>query len=102
MRRRDKKYKDYNITEQQANGTIKYILSDKFSERDEYILQQAALWTNPDIAEDLVESISKKKSYDTLYKEKYIPISRNDFYGHRKCCIVNFRMLKLLLGDWRE
>ena len=31
MRRRDKKYKDYNITEQQANGTIKYILSDKFT-----------------------------------------------------------------------
>lgn len=102
MRRRDKKYKDYNITEQQANGTIKYILSDKFTERDEYILQQAALWTNPDIADDLVESIAKKKSYDTLYKEKYIPISRNDFYGHRKCCIVNFRTLKLLLGDWRE
>lgn len=102
MRNKDKKYKDYNITVQQAKGTEKYILSDAFTERDKYILEQAALLTNPDVAGELIENISQKKSYDTIYKQKYIPLSRNDFYGYRRKCIVNFRNLKLLLGDWKE
>ncbi len=76
----------YGITKERYKQLTEYIQSGKYDD----IASQAAQETNKDIAEYILLSVTKDKSYDELQKKwelreiERIPCCRTDFYGYRR------------------
>lgn len=99
MRIREKGYKDYGFFDDgEWEDVINYCRSPDFKEQS--LLMDAAISTNPCIANELYESIiNKNASYDKMMDKQYIPLPKGDFYGYRRKCIEEFwRMMRLTIG----
>lgn len=94
MRIREKKYKDYGIDTTEKEKILDFCKNANAYERK--LIFQAAVCSNPDIAEYLCESLTKGISYDMIFKKKYVPIGRDDFYGYRRKTISIIRNFLIL------
>ena len=75
--------------------TARIALAKKhFSERME-LVQKCAIEADEEISDYILESVTEGKSYDKLYQQHMIPISRNSFYERR-------RRFFWLLNKYRE
>lgn len=100
MRIRDKSYKDYGFQEGEEKEILMYIHSKDFD--DHLILLQSAIISNVHIASEIYYSIIKGISFESVDKIKYIPISKNDFYGYRRNALYIFKQFLELHGKWRN
>lgn len=82
MRTREKLFRDYGISMDQAAKLRKWCRTAT-PEQQALILQccQAA---RPDMATILFFSITQGVGYDVLSRALYIPIARIDFYGYQR------------------
>lgn len=103
MKTRGMGYREHYLTENEVEKIIKDCMSDgpfvDGNGRD--ILRDAVVSSNPQIAEQLYNSIRYGLSYDKISKGEYIPISKNDFYGYRRLCIANYNDLLRMYGKWK-
>lgn len=79
-------WKHYGITKERYKRLTEYIHSGKYIS----LVSQAAKEANKDIAEYILLSVTKNKSYDELQKKwelreiERMPCGRSDFYGWRR------------------
>lgn len=79
-------WEHYGITKERYKQLTEYIQSGRYVS----IASQAAHRANKDIAEYILLSVTKNKSYDELQKKwelreiERIPCCRTDFYGYRR------------------
>lgn len=88
MRVREKKYRQYGITMEEAKTAERYCRNARGENARK--LRQAAKKANPEIADDLFTALRDGRSYDLQTARRYIPLSRPDFYGYRRCCLAIF------------
>lgn len=79
-------WEHYGISEERYRNLTEYIQSGRYDS----VARQAAHRANKDIAEYILLSAMKNKSYDALKKKwelkemEQIPYCRTDFYGYRR------------------
>ncbi len=96
MRTRQKSYRHYGMGEEEKQRVFRFCQNP--SESEKKIIMDAIERTNPQIAEHLYISLTKKKSYAELYKKSYIPIPEKDFYGYRRKAMYEIYDMMRLCG----
>lgn len=94
------KCSDYGISKTEM-ARLKEYCKNYTDEESDRLLKDAAYAANASIANRLYDSVRNGKSYETLDREVYMPISKVDFYGYRRKCISTFRSLLLFCGKWK-
>ncbi len=95
MKTRKKGFKHYLCWDGDGEEIKKYCRSKEFDKHD--LLMQCAVAAYPELSEQIYLSIiDKNQTYDRQNKNKYIPLSRGDFYGYqRKCLWIFMDMLRM-------
>lgn len=87
---RDITWSDYGLSDKKYRKNLKHICKDgKYKD----IVRSAAYQSNKDIAEFLIKSVTKNKSWDDLefdFELGRICVGRTDFYGYRRLFYFNF------------
>lgn len=99
MKIREKGYSDYGFEQGEEKRLKQYCRNAEFN--DYKLLLDAAIASNPVLASDLFYSVVASVSYDSLTKIKYIPITKQDFYGYQRRCLAIFRNFLLMSGKWK-
>ena len=100
MRTRRTYYKDYGIDGEEIKR-LRMICANADMET-EYILKNAAVYSNPCIADELYKSLRYKMSYTELQDEvDYLPYGKEDFYGYQRVCVEMFRCLMIYAGRYK-
>lgn len=79
-------YQDYGITSERLNELMEIVKSGRY----DALVRSAAHTANKDIAEYILLSVTKDKSYDELKKKwelreiERMACGRSDFYGYRR------------------
>lgn len=87
---RDVTWSDYRLDNKRYRKKLKYMCQDR---KYKDIVRSAAYQSSIDIAEFLIKSVTKNKSWDDLeydFELGRICIGRTDFYGYRRLFYHNF------------
>lgn len=91
MRNADMGYKDYGLSKGDVIRTKEYCRKADAAKKD--IIMTVINITNPQIAEQLYNSLVHRMSYERLNKTKYIPMCDRSFYGWRRKVIYELHCL---------
>lgn len=89
---RDYSWSDYGISKERKKELGKMAQKSQYK----YAVRMSAYITAPYIAEWLIESVSKHKTYELIEfdaKLGHIPCGRTDFYAHRRRFYNIFRKI---------
>lgn len=92
---RDYSWSDYGISKELKKELGKQAQKECYK----YAVRMSAYITDPFIAEWLIESVTKHKTYELIeFDERlgHIPCGRTDFYAHRRRFYKNFLKIQKL------
>lgn len=95
MRTREKSYKDYGLMKYELSVVREYCKNP--GPEEQYVIRQAVRLANPDIEEELYNSLVYKQSYMAQAEKGYVPIGEKDFYGYRRKAIHKLYCIVSLL-----
>lgn len=100
MKTRRTYYKDYGITDDEAKH-LKKICRETEDQEEKDILWNAAQLANKCLARQIYKSLREKQSYEKVDEKDAIYISREDFYGYQRLCILYFKNLMIFAGRYK-
>lgn len=100
MKTRNKSYRDYGFEDGEAKQLKLRCRSPNLTDYDKFLLKQASIQSNPDIADLVYKSIIFKISYEELQDYEYVPIAKADFYGYQRLCLYWFRQFLMFERRW--
>lgn len=98
MRTREMSYADHGI----ETAEIKYIhrFCENANDEEDAIIRIALLDIKSDMFQPVYDSLRYGKSYETLDKEKYLHIGKDDFYGYRRQGMAAIKRWMTIYNIW--